>query len=80
MRRQAVPAVCSAIAAVLLCVTLAVFFAWTFPVNQLTENWTVAPENWQMLRAQWEYSHAVNAVLTFLALCSATAAGLVWSP
>ncbi len=28
-----------------------------------------APANWADLRAQWEYSHAVNAVVTFAALC-----------
>jgi hypothetical protein len=67
------------IAALLMCVGLMIFFAWTFPVNQVTSNWQVAPENWQSLRAQWEYSHAANAVVTFLALCSATVASLIWS-
>lgn len=58
------------VAFMLMAIALAVFFIWTFPTNQATENWTIAPENWQTLRAQWEYSHAANAVLTFLALCS----------
>ena len=49
--------------------TLAIFFIWTWPPNQATQNWTVAPENWQALRTQWEYAHATNAVLTFVALC-----------
>jgi hypothetical protein len=57
---------------VLVAGTLAIFFTWTFPANQATNNWTVAPENWRALRAQWEYSHAVNAVLTFFALCAVT--------
>ncbi|HTV45053.1 MAG TPA: hypothetical protein VMF05_07020 [Stellaceae bacterium] len=26
------------------------------------------PADWQALRQQWEFSHAVNAVLTFAAL------------
>jgi membrane associated rhomboid family serine protease len=56
-------------AAALILATLAIFFAWTYPANQATENWTIMPETWETLRRQWEYSHAVNAVLTFAALC-----------
>ena len=56
-------------AAALILATLAIFFAWTYPANQATQNWTVMPEPWETLRRQWEYSHAVNAVLTFAALC-----------
>ena len=63
------------LAGLLIAVTLAVFFAWTFPANQATGNWTSAPENWERLRTEWEYSHAANAVITFVALlCSAAAA------
>jgi len=53
-----------------LCVTanLIIFFSFTFPVNQQTNNWTVLPDNWQALRNQWEYSHAVNAGLYLIAL------------
>ena len=29
------------------------------------QNWTVTPENLQIARQQWEYSHAVNALITF---------------
>ena len=62
---------CSAAAALLIAATLAIFFAWTFPANQATGNWTSVPENWEQLRTQWEYSHAANAAITFLALlCS----------
>ncbi len=57
---------------VLVGATLAIFFTWTYPANQATANWTVAPNNWAALRVQWEYSHAVNAVLTFFALCAIT--------
>jgi hypothetical protein len=32
----------------------------------------VAPDNWRELRRQWEYAHATNALLTFLALCAIT--------
>ena len=47
---------------------LAVFFAYTYPINVLTRSWTVAPENLEMARRQWEYSHAVNAGFVLLAL------------
>jgi hypothetical protein len=54
---------------VLVAATLMIFFVWTYPANQATRNWTIVPENWQALRTQWEYAHAANAVLTFIALC-----------
>jgi hypothetical protein len=79
IRDQRAPMLSAAAAAILLLATLAVFFIWTYPVNQTTANWTAAPEQWQMLRRQWEYSHAVNAALTFLALCASTASGLLAS-
>ncbi len=60
----------------LVAATLVIFFTWTYPANQATANWTVAPANWQDLRTQWEYAHAVNAVLTFLALCAVTLSAL----
>jgi hypothetical protein len=48
--------------------TQVVFCAFTFPFNRATRNWTELPEPWQALRAQWEYSHAVGALLNFAAL------------
>jgi hypothetical protein len=61
-----------AFAAALMIVNLAVFFGWTFPANQATRNWTVAPENWRALRRNWELSHAVNALITLGAfMCAA---------
>lgn len=77
-RRQARPVAWAAVAAVLLGATLVIFFTWTYPANQATGNWTLAPDGWHALRAQWEYSHAVNAVLTFLALCAVVASSLNW--
>ncbi|HJU17720.1 MAG TPA: hypothetical protein VJ770_14785 [Stellaceae bacterium] len=56
----------------LLILSLIVFFVWTYPANLATANWTVVPADWQALRLSWEWSHAANAVLTFLALCCAT--------
>ena len=52
--------------------TLVVFFFCTYPANQATANWTTIPDHWEQLRRQWEYSHAFNAIVTFLALCSVT--------
>jgi hypothetical protein len=55
---------------------LAIFFVWTFPTNQATNNWTVVSKNWNELRIQWEYSHAVNAVVMFVALACVVVAVL----
>ncbi len=64
------PTFAIAIAACLcMAATLPIFFAWTYPANVATQNWTVAPANWAELRTQWEYSHAANAGLMFLSLC-----------
>jgi hypothetical protein len=52
----------------------AVFWTFTFPVNQETVNWTVLPEGWTQLRAQWEYSHAAGALLNFSAFLA-----LLWA-
>lgn len=70
LRGQGAAFWCALVALLLMAATLAIFFTWTFPANQATVNWTVVPEDWRALRAQWEYSHAVNAVLTFLAFCA----------
>jgi hypothetical protein len=71
-RRQRAPFWLALMAFLLVAATLVIFFTWTYPANQATSNWTVVPENWQELRLQWEYAHATNAVLTFLALCAVT--------
>ncbi len=52
--------------------TLLIFFAFTYPANQATNNWTVIPAGWQSLRFEWEYSHAVNAVIAFGGFCALT--------
>ena len=57
--------------------TLVVFFTWTYPANQATSNWTQVPADWQELRLRWEYAHAANALLTFLALCAVTLSTLM---
>jgi hypothetical protein len=56
--------------------TQVVFWAFTYPVNRRTRNWTRAPEDWQRLRDRWEMSHAASAVLNFIAVVSVTVAVL----
>lgn len=63
-------------AGLLIAATLAIFFIWTFPANQATGNWTSVPGDWEQLRNEWEYSHAVNALITFVALLCAVGAAL----
>jgi len=64
------------IAAALIAGNLAIFFFWTQPANTATVNWTIQPEDWRSLRRQWEYSHAINAGIMFIAFCTTTAASL----
>lgn len=63
--RAFVPA---ALAFACLAGTQVIFWSFTFPANELTENWTTLPGNWEALRAQWEYSHAASAVLNIAAV------------
>ena len=53
-----------------LCIvgTQAVFWTFTFPMNQQTANWTMLPDHWAAMRMQWEYSHAASAILNLIAL------------
>jgi hypothetical protein len=68
---------CAAAACLCVAATLAIFFAFTYPANVATANWVKAPPDWASLREQWEYSHAVNAGLMFLALCLVSLASVV---
>lgn len=70
-RKEFLPAL---VAFLCIAATQAVFWAFTFPVNQQTHDWTVLPRHWMELRLQWEYSHAASAVLNLLALLA-----LIWS-
>ena len=58
----------------LLCliITLAIFFAFAYPANVATNNWTAVPADWRSLRWQWEVSHAVDAVIAFAGFCALT--------
>jgi hypothetical protein len=55
----------------------AVFWAFTFPANVATNNWTQQPENWETLRAQWEYSHLAGAGFQLVALIAIIIAALL---
>ncbi len=75
LRKQTMPLRLMLLAVTCLAGGLAIFFAFTYPANIATANWTVVTANWQALRWQWEMSHAANAALTlagFCALCLAT--------
>lgn len=64
-------------ATVLVGAALAIFLAVTLPADFASDNWKSVTPDWQKLRARWEYSHAINAVLLFLALCAATLSILI---
>lgn len=67
VRRQRGPLWLSIGAFLLLAATQFIFWLFTYPANAATNNWTVVPDNLEGWRQQWEYSHAINAVLTFAA-------------
>jgi hypothetical protein len=77
VRHQRGPFRLALLAFLLVAGTLVVFFTWTYPTNQATANWTEVPAIWQDLRLQWEYAHAANAFLTFVALCAVTLSTLM---
>jgi hypothetical protein len=77
LRGQGLAFVCASLAFLCVAVTLVIFFAFTFPANQLTGNWTQVPADWQGLRSEWEISHAVNAVITFIGFCALTTSVLL---
>jgi hypothetical protein len=72
LRRQRPAFHFAVVAALCFVAFFAIFFMWTFPANQATANWTTLPDDWSGLRRVWETSHAVNAVVMLIALCSVT--------
>jgi hypothetical protein len=56
-------------ALILMMLAQALFWLFTVPANSLTNNWTSMPVDWDMLRRQWEYSHALGATCQLLSLC-----------
>jgi Flp pilus assembly protein TadB len=77
-RAQRLPMTLAGLASVLMVLVLIVFFMRVAPMNTVTEQWTTLPEAWEPIRAQWENGHAVNAVITFVALVCATLSALTW--
>lgn len=72
VRYRTVPRVFWPTVVALACVAAAqaIFWIWTYPANQVTENWTVLADNFETVRAQWEYSHLAGAVCQVLAMAA----------
>lgn len=64
---------------VALALTQVVFWAYTQPMNALTQNWTRVPADIEAARRQWEYSHAANFGITLVAFALVLAAVLAGS-
>jgi hypothetical protein len=77
VRRQRRAFIFALIAFLCIVGTQIVFWTYTYPTNQITNNWTTLPENWIALRRQWEYSHATSALLNLLAMISLSISVLV---
>lgn len=58
------------VAAILLSLALAMFFALNAPVNAAFASWTPAtmPANWPDYRLRWEAGHAISFVLVLISL------------
>ena len=54
----------------------ALFWAFTFPANRATRNWTWIPDDWEKVRQQWEYSHAGGAAFQMVGLAALIVAAL----
>ncbi|MBI3706436.1 MAG: hypothetical protein HY246_01915 [Proteobacteria bacterium] len=61
-----------------LVATQAIFWAFTYPMNVASQNWTIVPEPFGTARRQWEYSHAASAVLTFASLLAIVLSALMF--
>lgn len=78
VRAQQIPFMLAAGSVACFVMMFVIFFFWTLPANQATENWTTVPANWQILRRQWEYSHATSSVFVLAALCFTSLSVLSW--
>ena len=68
VRRQPRVLVPTVLALLFVLASQVLFWAYTYPANVATVNWTVQTANWARLRLQWEYSHAAGAGLQLLAM------------
>ncbi|HEY5862163.1 MAG TPA: hypothetical protein VIX61_03675 [Casimicrobiaceae bacterium] len=41
-----------------------------------SQDWTTQPANWEALRRQWEYSHAVGALFQLLSMIALASAAM----
>ncbi|HVV28648.1 MAG TPA: hypothetical protein VHC40_11850 [Rhizomicrobium sp.] len=57
-------------ALLLLIAAQALFWTFTYPANSATQNWTVSPPDWAVLRLRWELSHAAGALCQLAGLLS----------
>jgi hypothetical protein len=57
----------SAFAAFMIALSLAIFFAFVYPANRISHNWTMVPPDWEAWRAQWEWGHLAACACTFAA-------------
>lgn len=57
------------VAMICFAVSIATFFFFVLPANNTTENWTQLPDEWETLRAQWEYATAARAIITLTGFC-----------
>ena len=53
------------LALICFAVSITLFFIFILPADITTNNWSDFPTDWQPLRAQWEYSNAIRAILSF---------------
>jgi hypothetical protein len=75
MRRdQRTVFILSLVSFVCLTGTQVVFWLFTYPMNAVSSYWTIPPEHFEAARRQWEYSHSVSAVLTFMSLLAIVSA------
>jgi hypothetical protein len=77
VRRDRTAFLLSLVAFLCLAATQGIFWTFTYPMNVASNQWTVAPADFEAVRRQWEYSHAVNAALTFAALVAITSSTLI---
>jgi hypothetical protein len=78
VRRQRAPFLLAALGFLSIAGTQALFWSFTFPANRATVNWTRVPDNWEALRAQWEWSHAASAGLNLVAMVAVILSVLAW--
>lgn len=69
-------------AALLLVIALGSWFLFVAPMNAEFARWltTPVPSNWTRYRDQWEYAHAINALIKILGLSLLVISVLVATP